>query len=1673
MSKINELEINLKKNKPSISDINEIDFIKRTIDNYTHESLSDKKIKKISSWRKSQNKFFTVLILNILTFGILHIISKYYPKLYLKLYCYNCSPKYSDFFLVENIYGQCKLCQTQKKKNYINNDLINYSNEESSKAYMCLFSSWNLNINIRNSNSQNTQDHIISINNSNIISFTYNSNIYEYDEVQNIIIPVYLNLAGKTHKNIINIFQEGLTSEYLVKKIEGRYGKNEYKLNINLIHIYFQKVEIKLIIFSIIYGALEFIIGDALSTLLIVILVIIILIFRKFVLYLLLNKFNTKDFTIDGEKSNQQKVKRDYLFNKIKNDKNNKNDKTKEKKHKKKHKKSKESRNDSKNNHKSSDKKINKSNKIYRKNITDKELFNDDHKEKYFEYVEINNSKILPGDIIYLQKGDYVPCDGIILEGDCVVNEIDVNERIEYSYKAFLKYSNDIFDYKTNKNNILLHGMKIVNVLNKRNSLKYNNQNQFLTILCLNTGPNTYKANKIANCLDLLERNEKYSNMYKLISGQRLIFIICITVIFFFSVLIALILILVEKKNEGTESIPKEGLFDNKNNKEPIPNGFQSENKEDPDRLKPPNDIEEDKNKLNDSIIINFLIEFLLRAFIKSFIPIYFVISSFVILLGCYRLYKINIFCYEKMRLLFAGEINTIFLSKLNILCDDKYEIKTYHPAFQSTKLSSVSLQTYYKEELKDFGTIIFNYYNNIKGKKYNKESFIGLTNISLLNKISGKYSVWLLECLLCCNNLAKTGHILQGNFNEKEIFNTLKWELKYTEDKNKENLNESYFEQIFKNTIENSKEPFSIESENDSIKSKLLYYGMDKEVKYINDGITDIFPQNYYKMIDRKNFGYQKLISRFKFFLSKSILKKQTIRKSYTNDFLIKDNSESNNNNNIMKDLSNMKCSSYKLRIYKKFITNNSLFSSAIVYNFLLKTLRFMTKGSPEKILPHCIMGTLPDNICQTISNYRKNGYIVIVCASKKLDLYSYSELNDEDYYMKELIFCGFITLKNNLKKDSKKVIEELKKMNCEIIMNTGDNLYNSFGTGFEIGILDSTKKLYSIDFDSHNGQIYVNNIYRPSLYDFEIEEKIYEIKKKIKSSSKLIKKSKRRNISTPKDENEDNPNNKINPSKNYKKNSNKINNIKYNRIRISQNILATNSKPPFINDAAFISSDRKRVLNRSPTCRKTDNNFKFLSENKISGNLKKENKNIINKNNNNNNNLNSHFPSNPKVNMKGIKKNPNSVDYRLITKINNSKVFNIVNIDHTEKKDKKNSIENSKKNISHSGTNESEMDDNQFEKEEYITTYFSNLSYFSDLSFRNLEKNSIFCVSGKALRYLCENKENFYCSTLLRIISNKTKIFFSMTSEDKSFLIDYYRSKSDKKTCMIGYGISDLDSIMTAHVGISLKKPNNPNMILCHFYLSPHNLMNIKAIIGYGRVVLENIFLLLISCVFCTGIINMYMILSFYILLKITPSQLTLFNLIYYSLSFLGFTNSADNNININLKKNNKLFWKYIIIQIVGNIIIKGYDIVLFFFLYRKNSYIEDNKRNEIFTSYFSILSCNQIFTTIFGFNYITFYRKKILDNYIFCIALILVFYSFLIITCLSRTGFNFLILQFFYFEDLQEKSDTFDDRNKLIMFLIIIIDMVSTILFITFTQYFFNKKIDETNKKEIKED
>ena len=724
MPKINDSEIKSKKNKQisKISknkNINEIYFFRRTKDNYTHEDISDKKITKITSWRKSNKKFLSVLLLNIITLGILHIISKHYPKLYLKLYCNNCSPKYSDFFLVENIYGQCTLCQTKKlKKNLYKNDLHN-SLEESSKEYMQLFSSFNLNnldINVSNNNSHNfTNTQLININNSPTITFIYNSKLYEYDEIKNIIFPVHLNLKGKTNKNIINIFQGGLSSEYLVKAIRERFGKNEYKININLIYLYFQRIEKKLLIYSIICGSLEVAIQDGVSTGIIMSIIIIYFIFRKIFLSILLSEYNNQDFTLDGQKINRPKVKRKYLFKKLDDN------KIKTEKHEKKFKNKikissidKESRDSIISNNNNNYNIIN-SNSSYRKYNNNKGIINEE--ENNYEYIEIDNSELLPGDIIYLKSGDYVPCDGIILDGDCIVNEIELNDNLEHTYKTFLKYTNDIFDYKNNKQNILLHGMKISKIYKKRSSLENNGKNEFITVLCINIGPNTYKANQISNTLDLLKRKKIYQNMYKILSGQRLLFLISITVIFLITVIIPTIMILLAIKKNGLVSLSgKLSSGKGNNTMNTASNGPPTQNGQGGPSI-PQNQTnakmksqfipEEVKKGIIKGLLMNYFLNFLSRAIIKTYMPIYFVVSSIIILLGSYRLYKKNIFCFEKMRLLFAGEINTIFMSKINILSDDKYEIKRYYPAFQASKASNITLQTYYKDQIKDFSSII------------------------------------------------------------------------------------------------------------------------------------------------------------------------------------------------------------------------------------------------------------------------------------------------------------------------------------------------------------------------------------------------------------------------------------------------------------------------------------------------------------------------------------------------------------------------------------------------------------------------------------------------------------------------------------------------------------------------------------------------------------------------------------------------------------------------------------------------------------------------------------------------------------------------------------------------------------------------------------------------------
>ena len=197
-----------------INIILKIPFHKRTSLNYTHNVNIDNQINSISTWRKSKIKFNITLIKNILTLGILHIISLFYPKLYLKLYCKPCSPKESDFFLIEDINGNSSLCKSIHKRPKI----INSSSMQ-------------------------------KINFSKSIFFEYNAMRYEYDERKNTVFPIFFNISSITNNDLIYKYCEGLSYEE-INNISDKYGKNEMKLNNNIIYVYFIKQNLKQVILT-------------------------------------------------------------------------------------------------------------------------------------------------------------------------------------------------------------------------------------------------------------------------------------------------------------------------------------------------------------------------------------------------------------------------------------------------------------------------------------------------------------------------------------------------------------------------------------------------------------------------------------------------------------------------------------------------------------------------------------------------------------------------------------------------------------------------------------------------------------------------------------------------------------------------------------------------------------------------------------------------------------------------------------------------------------------------------------------------------------------------------------------------------------------------------------------------------------------------------------------------------------------------------------------------------------------------------------------------------------------------------------------------------------------------------------------------------------------------------
>ena len=963
-----------------------------------------------------------------------------------------------------------------------------------------------------------------------------------------------------------------------------------------------------------------------------------------------------------------------------------------------------------------------------------------------------------------------------------------------------------------------------------------------------------------------------------------------------------------------------------------------------------------------------------------------------------------NIVCFDKSRLLQCSTINTIFFGKTGTLCENNFEIYGYHPIYVNPLRSNKITYTTFKfSQSKEMNSQLLNYYkyylyksqNNNNHNELNLRHGFKLDNSLYKDKINKEYyeyTTLFIECLLSCNNLEKYNIEIFGNPIEKEIFSNMRWDIK------------TYSFNNYKNG-ELLKDNFSNES-----KTTDNHYYFDKKF-IINKRIDDIYPKNYYKITDslkkEAKEHHKPLITKLnsKYYFNQSKKNVQIYNSSANTS-----NSSLKADNYIKKNVSRSHIKSYKLRIYKRFISGNSN-SSSIVYNFITKELRFMIKGMPEDILDKCDINTLPDNFYKVISFYRRNGFIIIICASKIINIDEYNDSNSIEDYMDDLTFCGFVTLKNNLKKEVINSIKELKQFNCNLLISTGDNAYNALSVGFNSKIIEN-KNIFLFDKDEEKNQLNITKIFSIKKLNDD-ENDLKSTKSSFEMHSRQTSRLSNGVINSPFVIKKEYLAQKINIYSSIAKRSKISNNDSF--------IIQTNQEHE--------NSDRRELLNKNNQ----------IDKNKI--NLNKE--------------------------IKYPYKTP-----KIVMNQKNSKIISPMNF--AEKRKRNNSTYKKQKILS---------DNNDLQKISNNKKYNNNLTfktpsyvlerynYYPEIfeDHEEMADNCIYCMSGKAFSFLYKNKEKKNCKKLLERIYKYCKIYFSMSSLDKSRVIDFYREYPENCICEIGECDSDFDAIMTSNIGINLREPKNRNTILCHFYAADSNILSLKKIIREGRALNENIMLLKISSIFYTLILNSYIFCCFIRQTEVISDQLNLLEICFLIMSISAFTVKYDSFTKSNpLIQNKKLYFYHYLFQIVGIFIIKFISTYVQCRFFIGNQYnLKEEQIDIIFCSYYFIFCIEQLISTIFLFNLISFYRKNPFTNFFFIIFNLILFLYFVILETLNSSNFKYDIFNITIYEFLEEFVDSFADKNKLNSLRACMVDLAISIAYSRIIYLIFDKLANRNSK------
>ncbi|XP_004914469.2 probable cation-transporting ATPase 13A4 isoform X2 [Xenopus tropicalis] len=128
---------------------------------------------------------------------------------------------------------------------------------------------------------------------------------------------------------------------------------------------------------------------------------------------------------------------------------------------------------------------------------------------------------------------------------------------------------------------------------------------------------------------------------------------------------------------------------------------------------------------------------------------------------------------------------------------------------------------------------------------------------------------------------------------------------------------------------------------------------------------------------------------------------------------------------------------------------------------------LTLFLKGAPEMVVRFCKQETVPSSFKNTLDYYTEQGFRVISLAYKYFELeenISLPNLKREEVES-DLIFLGFLIMENQLKPETKPVLQELVSANLRTVMLTGDNLKTACTVGMGSGMVPSTDNVFLLE--------------------------------------------------------------------------------------------------------------------------------------------------------------------------------------------------------------------------------------------------------------------------------------------------------------------------------------------------------------------------------------------------------------------------------------------------------------------------------------------------------------------------------------------------------------------------------------------------------------------------------